>query len=235
MKRLHWLCLGFVCATTMVLAQDQATPRPRPKPPEPVEEHPDSDGWVQLFDGKTLSGWKTYSGTNWTIVDGVVTGQGPSSHLFSPNLYTNLEFKAECRLNHDGNSGMYFRTAWGRGFPKGYEAQVENTSPDPQRTGSLYTFHPVREQLVGDDVWWTQHIIAIGNHIIIKINDKIATDVIEDKNTYKFGHLALQQHNNGSVVNFRNVMVKRLPDDPAEAMKIAKKDMLDLPDAPAAK
>jgi hypothetical protein len=31
----------------------------------------------------------------------------------------------------------HIRAAFGPGFPKGYEAQVENTSPDPQKTGSL--------------------------------------------------------------------------------------------------
>ena len=236
MKHLFWLCLGAVCATGVVQAQNPPTTRPpRPTPPALVEEHPDGSGWVQLFDGKTLSGWKSYSGTNWTISEGVVTGQGPGSHLFSPNVYTNLEFKAECKLNHSGNSGMYFRTRWGGGFPRGYEAQVENTSPDPQRTGSLYGFHPVKEQLVADDTWWTQHIIAIGNRIIIKVNDKIVTDVIEGKNTYQSGYLALQQHNDGSIVNFRNLMVKRLPDDAAEALKIAQKDMTGVGDEPPGK
>jgi hypothetical protein len=223
MKKWHWLCLGAIGAATVFAGE----------PPVPVEERPDSDGWVHLFDGKTLSGWKSFDGTGWTMTDGVVTGTGPVSHLFSPNLYTNLEFKAEVKLNHSGNSGMYFRTRFGPGFPRGYEAQVENTSPDEQRTGSLYNFHPVHEQLVADDTWWTQHIIAISNHIIIKINEKIVTDYVDTKNTFKRGHLALQQHNDGSVVSYRNVEVKRLPADPAEALEIAKKDMPGISDKPA--
>ena len=124
---------------------------------------------------------------------------------------------------------MYFRAALGQGWPKGYEAQVENTSSDPQRTGSLYNLHKIGEQLIPDDTWWTQHIIAIGNRIVIKVNDKIVTDHVDTNNTYKSGHLAFQQHNEGSVVEYRNVMVKRLPDDEKAAWTEAKKDVPEIP------
>ena len=123
----------------------------------------------------------------------------------------NCEFRAEVKINHSGNSGMYFRTAFGPGFPKGYESQVENTSPDPLKTGSLYGIVKIIEQLIPDDTWWTQHIIAQGNHIIIKINDKTVVDTIETTNTYTKGYLALQQHNKGSVVQYRNLMMRPLP------------------------
>jgi hypothetical protein len=196
------------------------------------QRNPATGGWTPLFDGKTLSGWTAPDPGQWEIKEGVVTGRGPASHLFSPETYTNLEFKAEVKLNHGGNSGMYFRAAPGPGWPMGYEAQVENTSPDPQRTGSLYNLHPVFEQLVPDDTWWTQHIVAVGNRIIIKVNDKIVTDFVDRRNTFTSGHLALQQHNDGSVVEFRNAMVKRLPPDETSAWAEAKKDMPDLSDTP---
>lgn len=201
--------------------------------PTPVPEKPDANGWVALFDGKTLSGWTAPDPGDWTMENGVLTGRGKTSHLFSPNTYTNLEFKAEVKLNHRGNSGMYFRAAYGRGWPKGYEAQVENTSPDPQKTGSLYNIKRNLQQLVPDDTWWTQHIVAIGNRIIIKVNDQIVVDCTDDK--YKSGYLALQQHDPGSVVQYRNVMVKRLPDDPVKALDEAKKDMPDIGKEPLVK
>jgi hypothetical protein len=201
-------------------------------PGKPLPEMPDAKGWCKVFDGKTLSGWTAPTPGKWEVKDGVLVGQGPVSHLFSPNAYTNLEFKAEVKLNHSGNSGMYFRAALGQGWPKGYEAQVENTSPDPQRTGSLYNLHKIGEQLIPDDTWWTQHIIAIGNRIVIKVNDKIVTDHIDSNNTYQSGHLAFQQHNEGSVVEYRNVMVKRLPNDEKAAWTEAKKDAPEIPTEP---
>ena len=171
------------------------------------------DGWIGMFDGKTLDGWQANENPgSWKVVDGAITGDGPASHLFwMTRECENCEFRAEVKLNHSGNSGMYLRAAFGPGFPKGYEAQVENTSPDPQKTGSLYNFSRVTEQLIPDDAWWTQHIIADGNHIVIKVNDKTVVDTVEAKNTYTKGYLALQQHNAGSVVQFRNLTMRPLP------------------------
>ena len=171
------------------------------------------DGWISMFDGKTLTGWKANEHPDsWKVVDGAITGDGPASHLFwMVRECENCEFKAEVKLNHSGNSGMYFRTAFGPGFPKGYEAQVENSSPDPQKTGSLYNFSKVLEQLIQDDTWWTQDVIANGNHIVIKVNGKTVVDFVDEKNTYQKGYLALQQHNPGSVVQFRNLMMRPLP------------------------
>ena len=198
-------------------------------PGAPTPAQPDKSGWIRLFDGRTLSGWTAPDPGRWHVTpDGVLVGEGPVSHLFSPATYTNLEFKSEVRLNHSGNSGMYFRAALAKGWPKGYEAQAENTSPDPQKTGSLYNFNKVTEQLVSDDTWWTQHIIAVGNRIVIKINDKVVTDFVDQNHTYPSGHLALQQHNEGSVVMFRNTVVKPLPDDEQAAWKIAVQDMPEL-------
>ncbi|MDB6016583.1 MAG: hypothetical protein JWR19_1072 [Pedosphaera sp.] len=220
------LACSFLCGLALVTAATHSNAQTEPG--KPLPEAPDAKGWITLLDGKTLSGWTAPNPGQWEIKEGVLVGQGPTSHLFSPNTYTNLEFKSEVKLNHSGNSGMYIRAALGEGWPKGYEAQVENTSPDKQRTGSLYNFHRVDEQLIQDDIWWTQHVIAIGNRIIIKVNDKIVTDFIDEKNTFMAGHLAFQQHNPGSVVEFRNPVVKRLPDDVKAAWAEAKKDMPDI-------
>ena len=179
---------------------------------QPGVPTPGKDGWIRMFDGKTLDGWRAADNLDsWKVVDGAIVGDGPRSHLFwMLRECTDCEFRAEVKLNHSGNSGMYMRAAFGPGFPKGYEAQVENTSPDAQKTGSLYGFSKVLEQLVGDDTWWTQDVIARGNHIVIKVNDKVVTDFVDEKNTYTKGYLALQQHNQGSIVQYRNLMMRPL-------------------------
>jgi hypothetical protein len=173
----------------------------------------DTDGWISMFDGKTLNGWKANENPeSWSVKNGAIVGDGERSHLFwTVQQCENCEFKAQVRLNHGGNSGMYFRAEMVPGWPKGYEAQVDNTHPDPKRTGSLYNFVDVREQLVPDDTWWEQHIIADGNHIIIKVNGKTVVDYIDTKNTFTKGWLALQQHNKGSVVEYKDLMFRPLP------------------------
>ncbi len=170
-------------------------------------------GWISMFNGKNLDGWKANEHPeSWSVKDGAIVGDGEASHLFwMKEECGNCEFKAQVKISDGGNSGMYFRTAFGPGFPKGYEAQVDNTHPDPRRTGSLYGFVDVKEQLIPDDTWWNQHIIADGNHIVIKINGKTVVDYVDPNNTYTKGYLALQQHNPGSVVHYKNLMMKPLP------------------------
>jgi len=171
------------------------------------------EGWISMFDGKTLEGWKANENPeSWTVKDGAIVGDGEASHLFwMIRECENCEFKAEVNISDGGNSGMYFRTAFGPGFPKGYEAQVNSSHKDPKRTGSLYNFKNIYEQLVPPGVWFNQHIIAQGNHIIIKVNEKTVVDYVDEKNTYAKGYLALQQHNKGSVVMFKNLLMKPLP------------------------
>jgi Domain of Unknown Function (DUF1080) len=171
------------------------------------------DGWISMFDGQTLANWKANDNPqSWNVKDGAIVGDGEKSHLFwMTRQCKNCEFKADVKISDGGNSGMYFRTAFGPGFPKGYEAQVNSTHSDPVRTGSLYGFVKVYDRLVPPDTWFNQHIIARGNHIIIQVNDKKVVDFVDEKNTFTEGYLALQQHNKGSVVEFKNLLMKPLP------------------------
>src|SRR5262249_20615514 len=90
----------------------------------------EQDGWVKVFNGKDLDGWKIGYGpkanagnSTWKVIDGIIVGEGEVSHLFTPrDDYTNFEVKSEIMINDKGNSGLFFRTAFGPGFPKGYEA-----------------------------------------------------------------------------------------------------------------
>jgi Domain of Unknown Function (DUF1080) len=175
---------------------------------------PGKDGWASMFDGKTLDGWKANERPeNWKVEDGAIVGRGERSHLFwTTQQCENCEFRATVKINKGGNSGMYFRAqSIEPGWPKGYEAQVNTSHTDPVKTGSLYNFVKVLEKLVPEETWYTEHIIADGNHIIIKVNDKTVVDYVEDKNTYSKGYLALQQHDPGSVVMYKDLMFRPLP------------------------
>jgi hypothetical protein len=195
--------------------------------PAAAEDKKDKDGdkdWVQLFNGKDLKGWKVYpEGTGeWKVEDGVLVGSGKASHLFSERGdYDNFRYRVEAMINDGGNSGQYFRTKFGPGFPKGYEAQINATHTDKIRTGSLY-FPQIKEVLVYEqlhkpDEWFTQEVIAEGNHIIIKVNGKKTVDFVDPQNTYTKGHFALQQHDPKTVVKFRKIEVQELPPSTKES------------------
>lgn len=177
------------------------------------------EGWVQLFNGKDLSGWKTHPKApgKWVVEKGILMGRGKNvSHLFSErDDYTDFHYRIEAKISDKGNSGQYFRTQFGPGYPKGYEAQINSNFPDPQKTGSLYGFVRITEMLVQPDTWFTQEVIAKGNHIIIKVNGKKTVDYKDEKNTYTKGHFAIQQHgpapgSDESIIMLKKIEVKEI-------------------------
>jgi hypothetical protein len=179
--------------------------------------------WKQLFNGKDLAGWKTHpeSPGNWKVVDGCIVGTGADknpSHLYSEKGdYKNFHYRIEAKISDKGNSGQYFRTQFMKGYPKGYEAQINSTHSDPVRTGSLYNLVKIMERLHEPDVWFTQEVIAKGNHIQILVNGKKVVDFVDEKKSFSEGHFAIQQHppiKDGppSIVTVKKVEVKILPD-----------------------
>jgi hypothetical protein len=177
------------------------------------------DGWVAIFNGKDLNGWEAYgrqgkteTSPSWVVKDGVIEGSGPVSHLFTPRGdYKNFVYRAEVKIADKANSGMYFRTKKGPGFPEGYEAQVNSSHGDPVRTGSLYNRVLIKKQLVPPDTWFTQEIEAVGNHITVRVNGDTLYEYVDKTNDFAEGYFAFQQHDPGSRVWIRKVEVKELP------------------------
>ncbi len=183
------------------------------------------DGWVSLFDGKTLSGWTKGGGnaaSKWDVVDGVIVGSGNASMLYSPKGdYKNFRFKAEVKISHRGNSGLYFRSPTNTGnFSDGYEAQIDSTHRDPIRTGSIYGFLHIYKQLVPPDTWFTYEVECADRdwrglkvpHIRVWVNGELLFLFIERTKAYEKGYFAFQQHDPGSKIEIRKIEVKELPE-----------------------
>lgn len=219
------LAVALVCCSTMTLAiqADDASK---------AVANPDSAGFVQLFNGKDLSGWITHPNdkdTKWEVVDGAITASGgKAGHLFSERGdYHNFIYRVEAMINEKGNSGQFFRTKFGKSFPQGYEAQINYGQSDPIRTGSLYPSfmrnkskdeqNKIREKIIvkkanhKPNEWFTQEVTAIGNHIVIKVNGVTQVDFVDEGKTFDKGHFAIQYHDPTCKIKVRKVEVKELP------------------------
>jgi hypothetical protein len=224
MQSLVKLCgaaaLTLLCATA-ALQQSASAQGPTLKP--------DKDGFISLFDGKTLDGWRASDkpGT-FSVENGAIVVNGPRSHLYyvgpvGNHNFKNFEWKADVMTTKGSNSGMYFHTEWQEvGWPaKGYEVQVNSSHTDTIRTSSLYNIKNVTDSPSKDDEWFTQTVIVQGKNITIKVNGKVMVEYTEPDNVERpadmagrklsSGTFALQGHDPKSKVLYKNIMVKPLP------------------------
>ena len=188
-----------------------------------------TDGWVSLFDGKTLDGWKVgVNATSFKVEDGAIVVNGPRAHLYyvgpvQNHEFKNFEFKADVMTTPGSNSGIYFHTAYQEdGWPsKGYEVQVNNSHTDPKRTAGLYGVKDNMEAPAKDGEWFTMQIVVQGKHVTTSVNGKTIVDYTEPDNVERpadmkarlisSGTFALQGHDPKSKVFMKNIMVKALP------------------------
>ena len=209
-----WLVLGCLAAST--LAQEEV---PQDYDADIKKAEQAEDGWIKLFNGKDFTGWRISEKGKWKIEDGLIVCNGPRSHLFTDEEFKNFIFKAEVKTTPGSNSGIYFHTKFQEeGWPdKGHEAQVNVSHGDPVKTGSLYNVVKKLKTPAKDNEWWTQTVIVKGRQIIIKVNDEVVVNYTEPENVeggrkLSQGSFALQAHDPKSVVYYRNIRAKRLPD-----------------------
>jgi hypothetical protein len=109
-----------------------------------------------------------------------------------------------------------------KGFPrKGFEIQVNNSHTDRIRSGSLYHVKDVLDDSPAkDDEWFTEHIIVKGDTITVKVNDKQLVEWTQPADWQGVrgapgrrlgpGTIALQAHDPGSTVYYKNIRIKPL-------------------------
>ncbi len=174
------------------------------------------EGWTPLFDGESLEGWRISDEGTWTVEDGVITGSGKTSHLFSPrDDYMNFELRGRFKISDGGNSGLYFRTTFGPGWPAGYEAQINATFSDPQKTGSLYGLVSNGTTIIPPDTWFDYFVRCVdepeGTRIALQVDGITLVDFVDSERRHERGHIALQQHHEGSVIEAKELWIRELP------------------------
>ena len=192
-----------------------------------------SDGWADLFNGKSLDGWRPQGRLDsWKIAGGQLSADGEMCHLFYNGPVHNADFKnfeleVEALAQPNSNSGVYFHTAYqDTGWPgKGFEVQINNTQArERKKTGSLYNVRNVYKQFVKDGEWFKLNVAVCGKSIQVRLNGMLVVDYVEPdppvippsmekERCLGHGTFALQCHDPGSKARFRSVRVRPLPDD----------------------
>lgn len=209
--------------------QTEATPTPVAKQEPETAPH----GWVQLFNGKDLTGWKSHPDQpgEWKVRNGVLVGSRVASYLFSDaDHFANFHLRLEAKINSGGDSGIFLRSPFatrpGRVADSlrpagGYEVELHRSPGHQMATGSLWNAESTGPpkvlwkvadgSLTKDDEWFVLEIIAQGNHFITKVNGTQTADCMDPDHKFRAGHLALQVLHPQTVVQFKRIEIKELP------------------------
>lgn len=193
------------------------------------------DGFVSLFDGKTLNGWFIVNkmGPGFLVQDGkIVCPYEGGQKLMTEKEYANFVLRVEYKLQEDGNNGIGIRAPReGQTSVYGMEIQILDQSgpkygpmklKPEQYHGSIYGVWPARTGFLKKPGEWNeQEIRADGRRITITQNGVVIVnadlDDVKDAATLKAhpglqrksGHIVLLGHQ--AHVEFRNLRIKELP------------------------
>ena len=186
------------------------------------------NGWKNLFDGKTLNGWKQLNGKakyeiiNGTIVGTTVSGE-PNSFLATREDYGDFILELELKVGKM-NSGIQIRSLslpeFNNGRVHGYQVEIDPSDRawsggiyDEARRGWMYQteMNPAAKKAFNKTGWNKYRIEAIGSVIRTWVND-IPVSYLVDDMTMK-GFIALQVHSvndkdGGAQIQWKNIRIQ---------------------------
>ena len=193
------------------------------------ENHTDAR-WINLFDGKTLKGFKQlggkalYEAKNGEIV-GTTVKDTPNSFLATEKEFGDFILELDLKLDEPMNGGVQFRSLskpdYQNGRVHGYQMEIDPTERawsggiyDEGRRDWLYipNINPEGKKAFKMNQWNKYRIEAIGSTIRTWINDIPTANLIDDM-TAK-GFIALQVHSiygtmkEGMKIRWKNIRIQ---------------------------
>jgi hypothetical protein len=191
------------------------------------------DGFVSLFDGKTLNGWQLVNGRGpgYVVENGtILCPKEGGGNLYTGKQYSNFVFRFEFKMEPGGNNGVGIRAPLtGDAAYMGMEIQILDHDHEiykgklkpTQRHGSVYDVFPATADALNPAGQWNSEEIRVdGSRVTVTLNGKVISDA--DLSTVtdpavlkkhpgllrKTGYLGFLGH--GTRVEFRNLRVKEL-------------------------
>ena len=182
------------------------------------------EDWVQLYNGKDLTGWKNVGKEEWNVLsEGVLQGKAVTKeygYLETAKDFKDFTFSLRFKCVGNGNSGIYFHTRFKPGtVDVSQGAQFEIDCSINRHTGGIYGFNrawivwpaPENETVVRQNDWNEMTVTVLGNRYISRLNGVLMIDYTDPRAPFLDGTIALQLHSGGEGhMLFKDIWVRDL-------------------------
>lgn len=176
-----------------------------------IRELPSRERWTDLFNGRDFAGWdRSEAGdVQWSVEEGAIVARDGNGYLITEGEWRDFMFETYVQASPLSNGGMFFR--WKSLVPKdrGYEIQIEDIPDSNNPTGSIYDVARAHEPPATPGEWYLMQLFVKGPEAVVRVNGRTVAKT--DRLTIiRDGHIALQMHQEDSVIRFKQVRVRAL-------------------------
>ncbi|MDB4578495.1 DUF1080 domain-containing protein [Akkermansiaceae bacterium] len=174
---------------------------------------PMSQAKTTIFDGKP-AGWKMAGPGSFEIADGIATAKGGMGLWWHEQELNNFSLTLQFKLDDPKqNSGVFIRFPDPGDDPwvavkQGYEIQIAGNEVANNQTGSVYEIQAPIANPIKIGEWNNYQIISANEKIAIILNGELINIFVTEKGRGDMkGYIGIQNHDEGSPVQFRNIAV----------------------------
>jgi hypothetical protein len=184
-----------------------------------------NSGWVLLFNGKDLSGWKTNGEEKWAVEQGTILCESTANkygYLTTEKTYRDFDLKLKFKSEAPGNSGVFFHSRITGIDPEhGPDIEGMQVEVDPsvgKHTGGLYesggrgwVAQPTAqgEKALKPGEWNDLEVSVQGSHVVTRLNGVEIINLADAAPKFTEGVIGLQIHTGGGVrMRWRDIYVR---------------------------
>lgn len=187
---------------------------------------PREDGWVPLFNGKDLAGWKKNGDEKWIVDQGTILCESTANkygYLTTENTYRDFTLRLKFKGEAAGNSGVFFHSRiLGIDPQHGPDIEGMQVEVDPnvgKHTGGLYESggrgwvampRAEGEQALKPGDWNDLEVSVRGTHMVTQLNGTKIVDFTDTSPKFTDGVIGLQIHTGGGVkMRWKDIYLKQ--------------------------